>query len=53
VNEMADSAPVSVPRIYVTEISVPRFDDGIQRLCSHMRPPEPLPELDPEWEAGL
>jgi hypothetical protein len=41
------------PRSYVTEISVPSFDDGIQRLCSHMRAPEPLPEIDPEWEAGL
>ena len=36
----------------VTEISVPSFGDGgIQRLCSHMREPEPLPE--PEAEAGL
>lgn len=30
---------------YVTEISVPVFgDDGIQRLRSRMREPEPLPE---------
>lgn len=36
---------------YVTEISVPAFGDGgIQRLCSHMRPPEPLPEREPEPE---
>jgi hypothetical protein len=38
-------------REYVTEISVPEFDDGIIRLCSHMRPPEPLPEPKPEAEA--
>ena len=39
---------------YVTEISVPDFGDGgIQRLRSHMREPEPLPEPDaePELEA--
>ena len=39
---------------YVTEISVPTLgDNGIQRLCSHMRPPEPLLEPEPEPEAGL
>jgi hypothetical protein len=37
---------------YVTEISVPEFDDGILRLCSRMREPEPLPEPEPEAEAG-
>lgn len=37
---------------YVTEISVLALgDNGIQRLCSHMRPPEPLPEPEPEAEA--
>jgi hypothetical protein len=36
---------------YVTEISVPVFgDDGVQRLHSHMREPEPLPELEAELE---
>ena len=39
---------------YVTEISVPSFgDDGVQRLRSHMREPEPLPEPELEPEAGL
>jgi hypothetical protein len=45
---------VSAPALevtYVTEISVPTFDDGIQRLRSHMRPAEPLPEPEPEPEA--
>lgn len=33
------------PRGYVTEISVPSFGDGgVQRLHSHMLPPEPEPE---------
>lgn len=42
------------PRTYVTEISVPDFGDGgIQRLCSHMREPEPLPMPEAEPEAGL
>jgi hypothetical protein len=43
------------PRIYVTEISVPSFGDGVQRLHSRMREPEPLPELEaePEPEAEL
>jgi hypothetical protein len=37
---------------YVTEISVPVFGDGgIQRLCSHMRDPEPLPEPEPEADS--
>jgi hypothetical protein len=35
---------------YVTEISVPSFDDGTQRLCSRMREPETLPEPEPELE---
>jgi hypothetical protein len=43
---------VSAPE-YVTEISVPSFGDGgIQRLCSHMLEPEPLPEPELEAEAG-
>jgi len=43
---------VSAPE-YVTEISAPSFgDNGIQRLCSHMREPEPLPEPEREAEAG-
>jgi hypothetical protein len=42
--------PTGAPE-YVTEISVPSFGDGgIQRLCSHMREPEP--EADAELEAG-
>jgi hypothetical protein len=44
---------VSAPE-YVTEISVPSFDDsGVQRLRSHMPESEPLPDLEPEAEAGL
>jgi hypothetical protein len=45
---------VSAPE-YVTEVSVPGFGDGgVQRLCSHMRSPEPLPEpeAEPEPEIG-
>jgi hypothetical protein len=39
---------------YVTEVSVPNFGDGgIQRLHSRMREPEPVPELEPEAEAGI
>ena len=39
---------------YVTEISVPSFvDDGIQRLHSRMREPEPLPGLEAEPELAL
>ena len=39
---------------YITEISVPDVGDGgIQRLHSHMPEPEPLPDLEPEAEAGL
>jgi hypothetical protein len=41
---------------FVTEVSVPGFgDNGVQRLCSHMREPEPLPEPEPEpeLEAGI
>ena len=32
------------PLTYVTEISVPPSDSGIQRLHSHMKEPEPEPE---------
>ena len=38
-------------RTYVTEIWCPPADNGVQRLHSHMREPEPLPE--PELEAEL
>lgn len=39
---------------YVTEVSVPSFgDNGVQRLCSHMREPEPLPVPEPEAQAEL
>ena len=31
-------------RTYVTEISVPAFDNGIQRLHARMKDPEPEPE---------
>ena len=46
------------PRTYITEISVPRLgDNGVQRLRSHMKDPEPQPEpavrSEPEPEAGL
>jgi hypothetical protein len=40
------------PRTYVTEIWSPKPDDGIQRLHSPMPDPEPLPESEPELEAG-
>jgi len=43
----ADSGLSGQPRIYVTEISMPTFDDGIQRLHARMLEP------DPEPEAGL
>jgi len=39
---------------YVTVVSVPSFgDNGVQRLRSYMLEPEPLPEAEPEPEAGL
>ena len=39
---------------YVTEISVPSSgDNGVQRLRSHMREPEPPPEPELEPEARL
>jgi hypothetical protein len=38
---------------YVTEISVPVSPDrNGWRLCSGMSKPEPLPEAEPEAEAG-
>jgi hypothetical protein len=36
--------PGRQPPAYVTEISVPPFDNGIQRLHSRMKQPEPEPE---------
>jgi hypothetical protein len=46
---------VSAP-VYVTEVSLPvPGDNGVQRLRSYMREPEPLPEPEaqPEAEAAL
>jgi hypothetical protein len=41
------------PRAYITEVSVPSSgDNGVQRLFRPMREPEPLPEREPEAEAG-
>jgi len=45
--ESADGCLIPVPRspvTYITKISVPSFDDGIQRLRNHMREPEDEPE---------
>jgi hypothetical protein len=40
-------------RTYITEVSVPTpGDGGVQRLCSRMREPEPLPEAEPPAEVG-
>jgi hypothetical protein len=40
----ARSGPSAQPRTYVTEISLPPSDDGIQRLRSRMLEPGPEPE---------
>jgi hypothetical protein len=37
------NAEESRSRIYVTEVSVPSFDDGVQRLHSRMKEPETEP----------
>jgi hypothetical protein len=48
--DMAPRPPQARPglsgqsRTYVTEISVPAFDSGIQRLHARMKDPEPEPE---------
>lgn len=46
-SRQAQSGPSAQPRTYITEISFPPSDDGIQRLRSRM------PEPGPEPEAGL
>jgi hypothetical protein len=52
----AGLVPVAGFSGYVTEIWCPPADDGVQRLHSHMREPEPearTPEPYPELEAEL
>ena len=50
---MTAPAAEAPPRTYITEISVPSFgDNGVQRLHAPMLQPEPLPEAEPELEAG-
>ena len=34
------------PRMYVTELWCPPADDGVQRLHSPMKEPEPEPEIE-------
>lgn len=43
-SRQAQSGPSAQPRTYITEISVPPSDDGIQRLHSRMLEPGPEPE---------
>jgi hypothetical protein len=40
----AGSGPSGQPRTYVTKISLPPSDSGIQRLHSRMKEPQPEPE---------
>jgi hypothetical protein len=42
----ADSGPSGQPCTYVTKISLPPSDSGIQRLHSRMKEPEPEPEAE-------
>ena len=47
------TAPEPAARTYITEVWCPLPDNGVQRLHSHMREPEALPEPLPEPEAEL
>ena len=42
------SAPEPAARTYLTEIWCPPADNGVHRLHSPMREPEPLPEPEAE-----
>ena len=43
-SRQTQSGPSAQPRSYITEISLPPSDDGIQRLHSRMLEPGPEPE---------